>query len=135
LTQNAGGIDPLKNNGYHGKRNAMEVGRMLRSGTIFMIREKAQGGKSAYAIGKELGIEHRPQIRRAQGRFAAGNRSLLQAGRVQTAAPRAHEPWHLQLRGFAGTAAGRRLRRRDFNPQGISASVPPGESTARRAAL
>jgi len=34
----------------------MEVGRMLRSGTILMIREKAQGGKSAYAIGKELGI-------------------------------------------------------------------------------
>lgn len=29
---------------------------MLRSGTILMIREKAQGGKSAYAIGKELGI-------------------------------------------------------------------------------
>mgnify|MGYP002351676448 FL=1 len=38
------------------KRNAMEVGRMLRSGTILMIREKAQGGKSAYTIGKELGI-------------------------------------------------------------------------------
>jgi hypothetical protein len=49
-------IDPLKNNGYHGKRKTMEVGRMLRSGTIFMIREKAQNGKSAYAIGKELGI-------------------------------------------------------------------------------
>lgn len=31
---------------------------MLRSGTILMIREKAQGGKSAYAIGKELGISH-----------------------------------------------------------------------------
>lgn len=29
---------------------------MLRSGMILMIREKAQGGKSAYAIGKELGI-------------------------------------------------------------------------------
>ncbi|MVB12733.1 Integrase core domain protein [Caprobacter fermentans] len=29
---------------------------MLRSGMIHMIREKAQGGKSAYAIGKELGI-------------------------------------------------------------------------------
>ena len=29
---------------------------MLRSGTILMIREKSQGGKSAYAIGKELGI-------------------------------------------------------------------------------
>ena len=29
---------------------------MLRSGTILMIREKAQGGKSAYAIGKELRI-------------------------------------------------------------------------------
>jgi len=29
---------------------------MIRSGTINMIREKAQKGKSAYAIGKELGI-------------------------------------------------------------------------------
>ena len=29
---------------------------MLRSGTIIMIREKAMAGKSAYAIGKELGI-------------------------------------------------------------------------------
>ena len=29
---------------------------MLRSGTIIMIREKAQAGKSSYAIGKELGI-------------------------------------------------------------------------------
>lgn len=29
---------------------------MLRSGTILMIREKSLGGKSAYAIGKELGI-------------------------------------------------------------------------------
>ena len=29
---------------------------MLRSGTIIMIREKAQTWKSAYAIGKELGI-------------------------------------------------------------------------------
>ena len=29
---------------------------MLRSGIILMIREKAQGGKSAYAIGKELNI-------------------------------------------------------------------------------
>lgn len=29
---------------------------MLRSGMILMIREKAQGGKSAYAIGKEFGI-------------------------------------------------------------------------------
>jgi transposase len=29
---------------------------MLRSGIILMIREKAQRGKSAYAIGKELGI-------------------------------------------------------------------------------
>jgi hypothetical protein len=45
----------------------MEVGRMLRSGMILMIREKAQGGKSAYAIGKELGNiqEHRPQVHRA----------------------------------------------------------------------
>ena len=38
------------------ERNAMEAGRMLRSGTILMIREKAQGGESAYAIGRELGI-------------------------------------------------------------------------------
>jgi transposase len=29
---------------------------MIRSGLINMIREKAQKGKSAYAIGKELGI-------------------------------------------------------------------------------
>ena len=29
---------------------------MLRSGTILMIREKAEGGESAYAIGKELRI-------------------------------------------------------------------------------
>ena len=29
---------------------------MLRSGMILMIREKAQSGKSAYAIGKELNI-------------------------------------------------------------------------------
>ena len=29
---------------------------MLRSGMILMIREKAQHGKSAYAIGVELGI-------------------------------------------------------------------------------
>ena len=29
---------------------------MLRSGTILMIRETSLGGKSAYAIGKELGI-------------------------------------------------------------------------------
>lgn len=29
---------------------------MLRSGIILMVREKAQGGKSAYAIGKELNI-------------------------------------------------------------------------------
>jgi response regulator of citrate/malate metabolism len=34
----------------------MGVNRMIRSGTINMIREKAQKGKSAYAIGKELGI-------------------------------------------------------------------------------
>ena len=34
----------------------MGEGRMLRSGTILMIREKAQDGKSAYAIGKELGL-------------------------------------------------------------------------------
>ena len=29
---------------------------MIRSGLINMIREKAQKGKSAYAIGMELGI-------------------------------------------------------------------------------
>ena len=29
---------------------------MLRSGTILMIREKAESGESAYAIGKELRI-------------------------------------------------------------------------------
>ena len=29
---------------------------MLRSGTILMIREKAESGESAYAIGRELGI-------------------------------------------------------------------------------
>ena len=29
---------------------------MIRSGTINMIHEGAQKGKSAYAIGKELGI-------------------------------------------------------------------------------
>ena len=29
---------------------------MLSSGTILMIREKFQDGKSAYAIGKKLGI-------------------------------------------------------------------------------
>ena len=29
---------------------------MLRSGTILMIREKAENGESAYAIGKELRI-------------------------------------------------------------------------------
>ena len=34
----------------------MGEGRMLRRGKILMIREKAEGGKSAYAIGKELGI-------------------------------------------------------------------------------
>jgi response regulator of citrate/malate metabolism len=34
----------------------MEVGWMLRSGTILMIREKAESGESAYAIGKELRI-------------------------------------------------------------------------------
>ena len=38
------------------KRKVMGEGRMLRSGKILMIREKAEGGKSAYAIGKELGI-------------------------------------------------------------------------------
>ena len=35
---------------------ALEVARMLRSGTIMKIKESAQAGKSAYAIGKELGI-------------------------------------------------------------------------------
>jgi DNA-binding NarL/FixJ family response regulator len=34
----------------------MGVDRMIRSGLINMIREKAQKGKSPYAIGKELGI-------------------------------------------------------------------------------
>jgi len=34
----------------------MGDGRMIRSGLINMIREKALNGKSAYAIGKELGI-------------------------------------------------------------------------------
>jgi len=29
---------------------------MIRSGTILMIREKAQEGKSAYAIAKETGL-------------------------------------------------------------------------------
>jgi len=29
---------------------------MIRSGTILMIREKAQSGKSAYAIAKEIGL-------------------------------------------------------------------------------
>jgi transposase len=34
----------------------MGVYLMIRSGLINMIREKAQKGKSPYAIGKELGI-------------------------------------------------------------------------------
>src|SRR5690554_4227546 len=34
----------------------MEDDRMIRSGLINMIREQAQKGKSAYAIGNELGI-------------------------------------------------------------------------------
>jgi hypothetical protein len=34
----------------------MGVDRMIRGGLINMIREEAQKGKSAYAIGKELGI-------------------------------------------------------------------------------
>ncbi len=52
MTENAGGIDPLKNNSHHGKKNVIVVGWTLRSGTIPMIWKKTQGGKSAYAIGK-----------------------------------------------------------------------------------
>lgn len=36
---------------------------MLRSGTIIMIREKVQDGKSAYAIGKELGISKNTAVK------------------------------------------------------------------------
>ena len=39
---------------------------MLRSGTIIMIREKVQDGKSAYAIGKELGISKNTAVKYMQ---------------------------------------------------------------------
>ena len=35
---------------------AKEVAYMIRSGLILMIRQEAQSGQSAYAIGKKLGI-------------------------------------------------------------------------------
>ena len=39
---------------------------MLRSGTIIMIREKVQDGKSAYTIGKELGISKNTAVKYMQ---------------------------------------------------------------------
>lgn len=41
---------------------------MLRSGTIIMIREKAAAGKSAYAIGKDLGISKNTALKYMESR-------------------------------------------------------------------
>lgn len=48
---------------------------MIRSGTILMIREKSQEGKSAYAIGKELGISKNTAKKYMNAENDAGQRS------------------------------------------------------------
>ena len=44
---------------------------MLRSGTIIMIREKAAAGKSAYAIGKDIGISKNTALKYMESRDGA----------------------------------------------------------------
>jgi hypothetical protein len=64
--------------------------RMIRSGLINMIREKAQKGKSAYAIGMELGIS-----KNTVKRYIAKH---LNGAREWTAKPTAlPERYHLKL--------------------------------------
>ncbi|MGI6765426.1 MAG: hypothetical protein ACOX4S_09105 [Anaerovoracaceae bacterium] len=64
---------------------------MIRSWLINMIREKAQKGKSAYAIGKELGISKntaKKYIEPTKSRtWAQGKKKAIQAGSFQTRDP------------------------------------------------
>ena len=67
---------------------ALEVARMLRSGTIMKIKESAQAEKSAYAIGKELGISKNTARKYMQPPATAPKkaRADIEAGAIQSAA-------------------------------------------------
>ena len=119
------------------ERNVMGEGRMLRSGKILMIREKAEGGKSAYAIGKELGISkntaHKYIKRKEEAPVKNDRFSKLDAYK-----PLLHELMNqgiFKLRGSAGKAAARRIRRRNHNSQRVCTSVPTRESITGRTAV
>ena len=84
---------------------------MLRSGMIIMIREKAQRGLSAYAIGKELKIskKYSSQVHRPTRITITSNRPFLKAGQLQADTARSDESGDLQLRRSFGEAEGRRV--------------------------
>ena len=101
---------------------------MIRSGLILMIKDLAAKGKSAYAIGQEIGISKNTARKyMTQSAQPHGLKGIKRGSKLDPYKELLDAARRLQLCGADGAAACAGIRRRDEHPEGICPSLPPSE--------